>query len=270
MEPPRLSILHCTAGARIQGLPERMPPAMPGVCHVVSWQGDGAETPPGVRKMLAERPDVKLCRCPGKGLSRNRNNALAHCATELAALSDDDVRRTPLQIEELRRAAAEHPEADILCFRAEGPDGRPLKRYAPAPFLYKDRPRWAYVSSIEMAVRLRPDLPAFDERFGLGAGFLSNGEEEVFLHEAGRRGLRILYLPVTVCATDDAATTGTRFAQDVRVRRSKGAVLCVLHGHAGAVLRCLKFHLTHLLSVPPSSFLDMLAGADYIRRTRKC
>jgi len=270
MDAPGLSILTCTIGPRILDAARRIPPPQPGVRHLISWQPDGHALPAAVEKLLADRPDINLSTCPGKGLSRNRNHALVRCETELAAISDDDVRRTPAQMEAVRRAAAAHPEADILCFRAEDAAGQPLKRYSPTPFLYENRPRYAYISSIEMVVRRRGDLPAFDERFGLGSEYLACGEEDVFLHEARRRGLRILFLPVTACATDRAATTGTHFARNVRVRRSKGAALCVIHGYRGAVVRCLKFHLTRLLRVPPTSFFDMLAGADYIRRTRKC
>lgn len=268
--PGRLSILFCTIGKRIARLPQFVPPPCEGVCYVVSWQDGGETLPAAVGDFLRRRRDTTLLRCPGTGISRNRNHALAHCRTELAALADDDVRYRPEQLRLIMETARQNPGTDIFCFQATDATGRPLKSYSPAPFRYAQRPRGTYFSSIEIVVRRRKALPAFDERFGLGAPCLSCGEEEVFLHEASLRSLRICYHPVPICATADAATTGSRFGSDAGVRRAKGAVLCLLHGLPGAVARCLKFYLTHLRNIPLSSLADMLAGIRYIRRTGKC
>lgn len=268
--PLRLSILFCTIGKRIARLPQFVPPPCEGVCYVVSWQDGGMTLPSAVSEFLSRRSDTVLSRCPGTGISRNRNHALTHCRTELAALADDDVCYRPEQLRLILETARRHPDTDIFCFQATDAEGRPLKSYHPTPFRYAQRPRGTYFSSIEIVVRCRKPLPTFDERFGLGAPYLSCGEEEVFLHEAARRGLRICYHPAAICATADTATTGSRFGNDAGVRRAKGAVLCLQHGWPGAVARCLKFHLTHLRSIPLSSFADMLAGIRYIRRTGKC
>lgn len=268
--PARLSILFCTIGKRIARLPMFVPPPCEGVCYVVSWQDQGEDIPADVSGFLSRRPDTTLSRCPGTGLSRNRNHALAHCRTELAALADDDVRYRPEQLRLIMETARRNPDTDVFCFQATDGTGRPLKDYSPTPFSYRQRPRGIYFSSIEIVVRRRKALPPFDERFGLGAPYLSCGEEEVFLHEADRRGLRIRYVPAAICSTTGAASTGSRFGSDAGVRRAKGAVLCLIHGCPGAVARCLKFHLAHLRSMPLSSFADMLAGIRYIRRTGKC
>lgn len=265
----RLSILFCTIGKRINRLPQFVPPPCEGVGYVVSWQDRGEALPADVEEFLRHRTDTELLRCPGTGLSRNRNHALAHCRTELAALADDDVSYTPQQMRNIMETASRYPDTDIFCFRATDATGRPLKSYAATAFLYEERPRGTYFSSIEIVVRRTRTLPPFDERFGLGT-YLSCGEEEIFLHEAASQGLRIRYVPLTICSTAEAATTGTRFSTDAGVRRAKGGVLCLIHGWPGAVARCLKFYLSHLRSIPRSSLADMLAGIRYIRRTGKC
>lgn len=163
-----------------------------------------------------------------------------------------------------------HPQVDIFCCRVEGQNGEFLKSYSPAPFSYKGRPAGSYFSSIEIALHINKRMPFFDDRFGLGAGFLSCGEEEVFLHDADAAGLNIRYFPLTICRTSDIQTTGTRFAEDVRVRRSKGAVLYILHGYWGAVVRCLKFYFLHCPLLHFSALRDMTDGIRYIEKARRC
>lgn len=264
-----LSILISTAGERIRHVPDLFLTERADVVYIVSWQNCGISLPPETKKSF-ERNDVELYQLSGKGLSHNRNNALRHCRTPFALIADDDVSYTEEQINNLLDLMATHPQVDIFCCRAEGQCGDLLKNYSPAPFGYKSRPSGSYFSSIEIALRISKRIPRFDHRFGLGAGFLSCGEEEVFLHDADAAGLNIHYFPLTICRTNDMQTTGTRFAEDVHVRRSKGAVLCVLHGYWGAVARCLKFYFLHCPLLHFSILRDMTDGIRYIEKARRC
>ena len=111
------------------------------------------------------------------------------------------------------------------------------------------------------------ELPFFDERFGLGTEFLTCGEEEKFIEDAAKAGLEIIYVPCVIVKTP-AETSGSKFHEEVGIRRSKGAILYCIHGSMGAYLRSFKYILS-LRRLPLKqrySFLkDMLTGIRYVK-----
>lgn len=264
---PRLSILVCTINDRIKSVPDLLLSPRGDVEYVVSFQYTASVFLDMVPTVLKDRADVKIFPLLSTGLSANRNNAFRHCVTELALIADDDVRYTHEQIDMVFRFFAQNPEVDIACFCAEDMNGRPLKDYFPTSFNYRNRPKGCYFTSFEIAFRTDVPLPAFDTRFGLGSPYLACGEEEVFLHQADRWGARIQYFPEVLCTIPSRETTGKRFAVDTKVRRSKGAVLYMMYGLVGALLRITKYALL----LPRESrrrrfWKDMLGGIIYILR----
>ena len=171
----------------------------------------------------------------GKGLARSRNIALEHATADLLVITDDDNRYDTAAIELIRNAFEKHPMAGLIQFQALSMEGKPLRNYPAFPYAYETRPRGTYFCSVELVMRRKANLPRFDERFGLGAE-LGCGEEEVFVHEAVKRGVKMIYVPQPLVRTD-GATTGGRFLTDAKVQKAKGAVLCILHGKFGAWLR---------------------------------
>ena len=83
-----LDIAICTYGA--DG-PSRVAmmllPPEEGVRYVVSWQEHGDAVLP---EILKDRKDVAVFRLDKKGLSNNRNNAIANCTGDIVLISDDD------------------------------------------------------------------------------------------------------------------------------------------------------------------------------------
>lgn len=259
-----LEVMICTLGRRISQVENVLLPPAGGVEYLVSWQPDG-EDDGAIPPALRERTDVRLVRTGRRGLSANRNNALAAARGDLLLISDDDTRYRPEYFGNIRRAFEAHPEADIIHFQALNEHGRPMRRYSPVAFTFGSRPRRTFFASWEIVCRRSDRLPRFDERFGLGSEHLACGEEEIFVFEAVRRGLAVRYEPLPIVQTN-GATTGTLFATSAAVRRSKGAVLCYLHGPFGAALRCLKFALTLPRRLPRTRcFLDMWQGIRYFQ-----
>lgn len=257
-----LDILISTFEGGIARVEHVLLPPQEGIRYVVAWQWT-APTWANHVPTWASRPDVTLLSWHGRGLSANRNHALAAARGDAALICDDDCRLVPEALHQVLRLVEEHPEVDVFLLRMADYNGRLLKAYPTAPFDYAHRPRGYYPSSCEMLLRTGRPLPCFDTRFGLGSDRLACGEEEVFLLETLRRGLRVEFFPLTVVSTLPL-TTGARFATDAGVRRAKGAVLCLQHGTLGAVLRCLKFAWLH----PPflRHFADMLQGIQIVRK----
>ena len=236
----RLTVLISTINDRIQSVPKMLLPRHEDISYLVSFQYTLPEFLKEIPDELTAREDVLVLPHPSMGLSVNRNNSLRNCRTELAVLADDDTVFTIAQLEKIIETFDAHPEVQIACFQAYTTEGKPLKNYADHEFNYEDRPRGTYFSSCEIALRTDVQLPSFDTRFGLGSEYLSCGEEEVFIHMAYKSGLAVRYFPYPICKLLIGETTGQRFQLDTRVRRSKGAVLYVMHGFVGSVLRIAK------------------------------
>ena len=229
-----IQFLISTLGKRIAQAAKVLLPPMEGVSYVVVWQrnGIGSDALPAE---LKEREDVSIVEDNGKGLARSRNIALENATADLLVITDDDNRYDTAAIELIRNAFEKHPTAGLIQFQALTMEGKPLRNYPAFPYAYETRPRGTYFCSVELVMRRKANLPRFDERFGLGAE-LGCGEEEVFVHEAVKRGVKMIYVPQPLVRTD-GATTGGRFLTDAKVQKAKGAVLCILHGKVGAWLR---------------------------------
>ena len=229
-----IQFLISTLGERIAQAAKVLLPPMEGVSYVVVWQrnGIGSDALPAE---LKEREDVSIVEDNGKGLARSRNIALENATADLLVITDDDNRYDTAAIELIRNAFEKHPTAGLIQFQALTMEGKPLRNYPAFPYTYETRPRGTYFCSVELVMRRKANLPRFDERFGLGAE-LGCGEEEVFVHEAVKRGVKMIYVPQPLVRTD-GATTGGRFLTDAKVQKAKGAVLCILHGKVGAWLR---------------------------------
>ena len=229
-----IQFLISTLGERIAQAAKVLLPPVEGVSYVVVWQRNGIISD-ALPAELKEREDVSIVEDNGKGLARSRNIALENATADLLVITDDDNRYDTAAIELIRNAFEKHPTAGLIQFQALTMEGKPLRNYPAFPYTYETRPRGTYFCSVELVMRRKANLPRFDERFGLGAE-LGCGEEEVFVHEAVKRGVKMIYVPQPLVRTD-GATTGGRFLTDAAVQRAKGAVLCILHGKVGAWLR---------------------------------
>lgn len=263
---PTLSILICTINDRINDVADMLLTPRKDVTYIVSFQYTDTMFLNMIPQVLKDRIDVEILPHPTTGLSLNRNTALSACRSELALVADDDTRYTHEQIDLIINTFRDNPDVEIACFKAQFADGTPLKAYPEISFDYKHTPRGYYYSSIELAFRTDTQLPQFDTRFGLGATFLNCGEEEVFLYHAHCAGLNIRYFPYTMATTRTGETTGARFANDKRARRSKGATLIVIHGIVGGLLRIIKT----AVKLPENrwrALCDMVDGYKYILQT---
>lgn len=265
-----LHLLVCTLDERIASVPQMLLPPQEGVRWVVSMQYTDERFLQQIPAVLQERSDVHLLTLPGKGLSRNRNHALAFMRQSLSGglplsgsignnnraalgcnclISDDDVRYTLPQLQALRQCLADNPQVDVALFGMTAPDGTPLKPYPTRSMTYREAMavRGYYPTSMEIVLGARAiERLHFDERFGLGSPALPCGEEEVLLCDALREGLEVRFFPVVIGQTDPA-TTGLRFLSDPAVQRAKGAVFAYTLPRARAYYKMAKEALHHLL-----------------------
>ncbi|MBR1788679.1 MAG: glycosyltransferase [Bacteroidaceae bacterium] len=249
-----LELLICTIDRRIGRIETHLLPPRPGVSYLISWQHtDNQYVLPS---WVVSRPDVRVVHFFGKGLSCNRNHALEHAQGDILKICDDDEIWENEYFDVILETYEKNIFSDIIHFQAVGLK----KKYPPE-----------YVSSIEMTMRRDSISKAclrFDERFGLGSPCLMSGEEEVFLCDARRAGLRIHYESRVVCRNYEP-TTGTSFYDKPAFLRSKGAVFYYTRGLWYALYKALRESLGQMIRHsmnPLHTFRHMLWGINYIRR----
>lgn len=245
-----LDILICTIDEGIAKVPNVLMPPRDDVRYVVSVQWTREDVKDVIPQILREREDVKLTFIEGKGLSRNRNNAIENASGDILLIADDDNRYTDELIGNIFEAYEVHPEADVIHFQALNLDGEPLHPY-PADF----------VSSVEISFRRYVEV-RFDERFGLGSPRLCAGEESVWMKDAKDAGYAIMYVAKPVVMTP-ANTTGGMFARNKKMQMSKGATFKHMYGVGEAVWRSVKeagWYMWYKRTNPIPIFLNMLKG----------
>ena len=196
----KLNVLICTFDKGIERIPSMLLPPRNDVSYIVSMQYTDNGWLQRVPESLSERKDVSVYFLQGRGLSRNRNNALAHADGDVALIADDDCRYRQDYFDTILRVYTEHPDIDIIQFKINAFDGVPIKKYATYAHPYAKRPKGMYPTSPELTLRVSAvkGKLSFNERFGLGSGCLFCGEEDVFLHDAMQAGLSVWYFPYVV------------------------------------------------------------------------
>lgn len=281
MEPLDIKILISTLGKRIERVPDILLPPREDVAYIVSWQGEAnskqQETcpqPAGAIDFLFHRKDVVLSKISGLGLSANRNNAIAESqkiskkeGQSLWILADDDIRLRADWLDSLKTLASANEGTDLFVLQAMTPDGKPLHWYPDKPFVYPDVPKGFYFNSMGMVLRSGRQWPAFDARFGLGAPVLKMGEEDIFIRDCHKAGLKISYFPQPIVITE-ATTTSSGYNSDPALQMSKGAVLTLLHGKFWALPRLILTAIRMRKSLPVLPHLrNLLKGRKYILST---
>ena len=131
-----------------------------------------------------------------KGLSKSRNQAINISQADICLISDDDV----MYLADINKTVIDgftnNPEADIITFQVQTPESTPFKEYKKEKFWHTKKSIMS-VCSIEIAFKrnvIQEKNLKFDEQFGLGSTF-PTGEENIFLSDALKKNLNILYIP---------------------------------------------------------------------------
>jgi len=264
-----LEILICTIDGKISGVGKMLLPPCEDVRYLVSWQQSDVKPNDAVPEEL-HRSDVRVVTLHGKGLSRNRNNALKYASGDICLIADDDLQFYLDGLREIIRKFSQNSMLDIATFCYSSKCFP--KKYPGYEFDLCKFPKGYYVSSIEIAFR-RTSVQCrlwFDEHFGIGAPVLAAGEESVFMHDALCAGLNGRFFPIVI-AKHDHPTTGERIATQKEVIMSNAAYLYVALRHDWLLPRAiLMAWRVHKKGVPLRKALEWVAdGIIYARKIRK-
>ena len=264
-----IDILICTLNKGIVRVKEILFPPQEGVNYIVSYQYTDERYLELVPKDLLDRPDVKVYKYFGQGLSANRNLAMEKATSDIVMYADDDTHLTKDCIETVRAVFESNPKLDVAFFTASTYTGKPLKNYPTEERTITDMPEEYIVSAIEMACQ-RENVQGyvrFDERFGLGTKFLTCGEEEIWMEDARRAKLNMRFFPKKIVETSTLLKKSMIYV-DAGVQRSYGAIMYYKHGMR-AWKECFKFAFNASRSGMAHFFPLMrhfYEGIKYIRR----
>ncbi len=236
-----VNILICTIDKRIVRVADNLPRRREGVSYIVAYQYTDDSCLKLIPEGLAARGDVRIAKHRGKGLSSNRNYALRLAEADVVVFADDDARFSDEGLGVIQRTFEENPDLDVAFFRASTYTGRPLKDYPDEACDYSRLPADMQISALEKACR-RASIQGrlkYDERFGLGAEKLSCGEEQIWLTDAQRMGLKMKYFPFSIVNTSKMLKH-LMICADTSVQRAFGAICRYRYGRR-AWWMCLKY-----------------------------
>lgn len=153
-----------------------------------------------------DRGRVKLINTKNRGISNSRNLLLENANNKISIVADDDMRFVDDYPQIIETAYRRNPDADLICFQVPrvGKNAEMRqKTYSPKKksLSYLDSMK---ISSVEMTFKTESIKNAgirYNPNIGAGTQFL-NGEENQFLFDCLRAGLKILYIPVKIATVD--------------------------------------------------------------------
>lgn len=128
-----------------------------------------------------------------KGLSKSRNKAIQYLSKEIGVFADDDVIYEDNCQDIIKQAYEEYQEADIIAFYVESTNPKRAVRKQKTHKV--NRISAMRIQSFQITFR-RDSIKNklyFDEDFGANAKY-SMGEENIFLYDALKKGMKIYYI----------------------------------------------------------------------------
>ena len=209
-------------------------------------------------------PNARIVESKLAGISASRNLGIKHLTTDVIWFMDDDAKLVPNLAEV--KAAIEKSPAEINALRIQNTDSEELfKAYGPGRNL--SALDLLKVSSIEVTCKRtlfeRTGI-RFPEWIGVGTD-LPSGEENLFLHDARRRGAVIAHLPLVGCRHPIQTPELKSIWSRPNRTRCMG-IVARQYGAVGALL-CVRWALRGVRArVHPQRLLDMWDG--YLRGPR--
>lgn len=189
------------------------------------------------RSKGTEEQAVTYVETTERGLSRSRNMAISKADADICILCDNDVEYLPDYENRIMDGFNRHPDADLIVFYIE-------RKEKPAPNYPKEK-RMGYLSvlkifSPEVAFKRKSiEGISFDERFGAGSNKYLMGEENIFLYDCLKKGLKIYYEPVKIAKLREEASTWFKgYDEDFFI--SRGAGYCAM-SRLGSLILILQF-----------------------------
>jgi glycosyltransferase involved in cell wall biosynthesis len=151
---------------------------------------------------------IKFISTTDRGLSLSRNMALNNADGDICIFCDNDVEYVPNYQEIILEEYRNNPDYGIIVFFVER-----RRRLNSKPY-FKKRKKIGYLTSMKIfspEITFRREILdrkkiRFNPEFGAGAKY-SMGEENIFLYECLKKGIKILYVPIKIAKLRDEEST---------------------------------------------------------------
>ncbi len=147
----------------------------------------------GDENLIDSGRSIRFVSVPDRGLSKSRNLAVSLADGGICLYCDNDVKYHEDYQEKVLGAYRRHPEADIIVFFIRRPERQAPVARGDVPLTYL---RSMKIFSPEISFKKESLERAglkMDEEFGAGARY-GMGEENIFLFDAIRKGLKVWYV----------------------------------------------------------------------------
>ncbi len=148
---------------------------------------------------------AKMIYTTQRGLSKSRNMLLQNADGDVVIIGDDDVEYLDDYLEIVENAYKKHTDADIIVFCFTHEKGKETRVRYTEDFKM-NMMNISKAASVEISFKRQSILDAgiqFNNNIGLGTAF-PTGEENAFLADALRAGLKIYHVPKTICVAQEA------------------------------------------------------------------
>lgn len=181
---------------------------------------------------------IKYLNFTDRGVGLNRNNALMRATGDICLFADDDMVYCDNYIETVEKAFIDHPDADVIAFN--------LAEKIPTRYIIKHFERVWYLNYLRygtarIAVKLssiRRNGLAFNLCFGGGTEH-SHGEDNIFLTECLKKGLKIYAVPEVIAKLTDERESTWNKGYDEKYLKDQGALYKTISRHWWKLL-CLQ------------------------------
>lgn len=151
---------------------------------------------------FGEECTARIINTTERGLSKSRNKAISNAHGDICLICDDDECLTDNYPEIIKKSFCEYPAYSVFAFRFNMPENYYMKKT-----FWDTKKEINYASSLKISswqiafklIDIKKNAIQFDETIGSGMT-KAGGEEKIFQHDCLKKGLKILYQPITIGA----------------------------------------------------------------------
>lgn len=191
---------------------------------------------------------IKYLNFAERGVGLNRNNALMRATGDICLFADDDMVYVDEYVDIVCKAFEKYPDADVIAFN--------LREKEPTRYIIEHEGKVGYFNYLRygaarVAVRLesiRKNGIAFNLCFGGGTEY-SHGEDNIFLTDCLKKGLKIYAVPETIAVLTEERVSTWNKGYDEKYLQDQGILYRTISRRLWRLL-CLQDALRRRKSYP--------------------
>ena len=173
-----------------------------------------------------------------RGLSNSRNMAIMNARGEICLIADDDEKLDDDYANIIISAYNRYPKADIICFIVRNDKKKYSNKVLRVGFI-----RALHISSWQMTFKRERIIKKglkFNSRFGSGTPN-GSGEENIFLYECLKKGLKVYYIPVDIGEVENKKNSRWFHGFNEEYFDNRGKIIRELMGPVVGIIYCSYF-----------------------------